>query len=273
MTQITLPDPESLAKFVPTKYDILIYGMPKTGKTEFAGTWAELGEVLFLDSGRGLLTLKTAATAGRIKHLDKIYRVPIEDRIIKVGPASQHIGWLTVRTAFDHLKERSEYAGVKPKTVVLDEVTSLSKMALDQVLCLTGRHAAFLKQTHKITQPEWGKLRNLMLGLLTDGRALPGINFVCIAHQEIREDKESGAVIEVRPNFVGKLASEVAGYFDEVYHTFTRPKGGKAEYLMHTQGAGPVVAGSRFDLASPLPTHYRSIAGSIERLSQPKGGD
>lgn len=254
--KIQIPSPEQLSLFIPSKYHILVYGKPGTGKTLFGATWAELGDVLYIDTGDGLLSIVTSSF---VQFKDRIYRVPVSNTSTDKHVV-QPIGWLTIKQIADDLQTTGKYDNIAPKTVVLDESTTTSQYALNHVLYVNN-HVG-----QQPTQPDWGKLRNEMIEFINKCRALPDINFIFICHEQYMSDELSGRTWCL-PSVVGKLAYEIGGYFDEVYNTFTKELSlGKHEYLMHTKPTGMITAKSRFDLPTPVPTHYNSIKGSIEKI-------
>lgn len=255
--QLTIPSPINLSLFVPSKYDVLAYGAPKTGKTEFAGTWADAGEVLYIDTGRGMLSLKTASIKGRLKNIDRIYRIPLTNYVEGI---KQPVGWMMVTTIMKELTDNGSYEDITPQTVVLDELTSTSAMALDDVMWKAHQNV-----NASVTQPNWGKLRRETIDFIEAGRALKKINFILLAHEQYYKDELSGRTWCL-PSVVGKLAAEIGGYFDEVYHLKVEQRAGKHIYVMDTKPTGIINAGSRFDLDTPVPTTFQSVKGSIEKL-------
>jgi len=249
--------------YCPDAYNILIYGKNGSGKTEFAATWAEAGNVLYLDSDNGILTIK-ASSRIPLEYKHRIKRVLVFDK-----SADPHIkipvGYSIVKSVFDSLVTTGEFGGFKPVTVVVDSATTLTEYTLRHVLT-SNRKAPDAKPT----QPDWGDLQNLTRGLINAGRALPSVNFIWIAHEKFDKDELSGRTWCL-PLMVGQLAQQIGGYFDEVYHTDVFQVGTSHEYKMDTKATGLITAKSRLDLPSPIPTHYRSIKGSLEKLQQ-KGG-
>jgi len=259
MPSITIPDPVNLNLFVPTKYDVLIFGGPKTGKTEFAGTWAEAGDVLYIDSDDGILTLRTSSRIP-VNLKENIYFVPVSDK--SADPhVKQPIGWITIREVVKSLANTGAYADIEPKTVVIDSLTTASDYALSYTLHV-NKHTG-----QQPTLPDWGRQMREITELITEARALNKINFICIAHEQYAKDELSGKVWCI-PLVTGKLAHRMGLYFDEVYYAHIRAMGDKHEYKLNTKGSGLITAGSRFDLPNPIPTHYSSIKGAIEKIKR-----
>jgi len=251
--KLQIPQPQQISLFIPTKYDILIYGPSGSGKTEFAGTWAEAGNVLYADTDGGILTLKTSP---RLLHKDKIYAVTVVD-----ASADSHvpnpIGFLTVKQMLTDIKETGKYGDIKPKTIVIDSATTTGDFAMTHTLFVNKRVEPVIR--------DWGHQMQRITELVTLARSILDVNFIFIAHEQYLADKISGQ-IWCLPLVTGKLAGRISLYFDEVYHSSVMPVGDGSKYLLETKPSGLITAKSRFDLPSPIPTHYSSIKGSIEKL-------
>jgi hypothetical protein len=255
--KLQIPPPQQVSLFVPSKYDILIYGPNGTGKTIFGATWSEAGNVLFADSDEGILSVRTSTI---VQHKDRIFHVPVkdssEDPHVKIP-----IGYLTVKQILTDLKETREYGEIRPKTVVLDSATTLGAFAMTHTLFVNKRLEPVLK--------DWGNQMKRLTDLIMLARSIPDINFIFIAHEQYTKDEISGQ-IWCLPLITGKLAAQLGLYFDEVYHAVVQQVGDKSKYLLQTKPTGIITAKSRFDLPSPIPNHYSSIAGSIEKLKGDK---
>ena len=70
-------------------------------------------------------------------------------------------------------------------------------------------------------------------------------NIVVIAHLQIVQDMESGAVVDIKPLLTGQLAEVIPGYFSEVYYATTNRKEGKTNWVMQTVPIGLKMARSR----------------------------
>uniref|UniRef100_A0A6H1ZMU3 Putative ATPase domain containing protein n=2 Tax=viral metagenome TaxID=1070528 RepID=A0A6H1ZMU3_9ZZZZ len=254
--KITIPPPKPLNTFMPDFYRILIYGIHGAGKSEFAGTWAEAGEVLYLDSDRGLLTI-IASSRLTPELKSRIFTIPIidtsEDKHIK-----QPIGLLTVKAALEEVHATGKCDQVTPVTVVVDSTTTLSDYAMSHALFISGHTG------QQPSQPDWGRQMREMHEVITLGIGLK-CNFICIAHEQYIQDKLSGRTWCL-PLVTGKFAHRIGGYFDEVYHAQVSQVGGKHSFELETKPSGLITAKSRLDLPSVIATHYSSIRGRIEAL-------
>jgi len=257
---------QNIMTYVPTKYQVLIYGQSGTGKTTFGASWAKAvqgpalsgkGGILFLDSDEGIISIITAPpnviTDDMKKH---IFHAPI----IEYPPeAKTPQGYLTVQKAIDSIADTGEYEGCRPHTIVLDSITTLSEMILNHVVRMNGRVEPVLK--------DWGQQMDKITKLINRARGIQDVNFIAVAHEQYTKDEMSGR-IWCLPMVTGKLAPKIGLYFDEVYHTTVFQKGDKHEYVMHTKATGLITAKSRFNLPSPCPTTFLSLKGKIEDLQK-----
>lgn len=252
--KLQIPQPQQVSLFIPTKYDIMVYGPNGSGKTEYAGTWSELGTVLLADADDGILSIKVSP---RIKHKDRIYRVPIVDK-----PEDPHIlqpiGFLTIEQIIKDVAATGMYGNVKPKTIVLDSATTIGQYAMSHTLFVNKRVEPVLR--------DWGQQMKRMVDLILLARSIKDVNFIYLAHEQYTKDEISGQ-IWCLPLITGKLAAQIGLYFDEVYHSKVMQVGTEVKYILETKPTGIITAKSRFDLPSPVPTHYNSIKGSIEKLT------
>jgi len=256
--KITIPPPKSLNTFMPDFYRILIYGVQGTGKTEFAGTWAEAGDVLYIDTDRGILTI---VASSRIPHELKthIHTFPIQDRSEDIH-IKQPVGLLTVKAILEEISKTGKFDAIEPKTVVIDSMTTLGDYSLAYALFISGHTG------QQPTKPDWGRNSRELHETLTLGISLK-CNFICIAHEQYIKDDTSGKTWCL-PLTVGKFAHRIGGYFDEVYHAKVSQAGGTHSFELETKPSGLITAKSRLDLPSVIVTHYSSIKGRIEVLKK-----
>lgn len=251
--KLQIPQPQQVSLFIPTKYDIMVYGPSGSGKTEYGGTWSEHGTVLMADADNGILSIKASP---RIKHKDRIYRVPITDKADDPH-IKQPIGYLTIKQIVEDVAATGMYGNVKPATIILDSATTIGTFAMSHTLFVNKRAEPVLR--------DWGQQMKRMIDLVTLARSIKDVNFIYIAHEQYTKDEISGQ-IWCLPLITGKLAAQISLYFDEVYHSKVMQVGDKSQYVLETKPTGIITAKSRFDLPSPVPTHYDSIKGSIEKL-------
>jgi len=262
MTALNIPDPVSVTEYIPDAYNVLIYGKSGTGKTEFCATWAEEGEVLYLDSDGGIVSVKASPRIStelkaRIKHIPVIDRSP--DPHVKTP-----VGWEIVKGVLESVAQTGKFGTCKPKTIVIDSISTVSAMTMSW--CLVQNRKAIDTQP---TLPDWGKQIEELKRMINLARSIKNVNFICVAHEQYEKDELSGRVWCL-PLITGRFAQQVGGYFDEVYHTRVDESGGTHNYKLDTKATGLITAKSRLDLPTPIPTTYASLKGRLESLQ--KGG-
>jgi len=236
--------------------NILAYGRSGTGKTEFAATFGE--DILFIDADKGILTVKSSP---RIQHKDKIFFVPIKDKI-DGNKMSNPLGFITIKAVLDQVKQTGKYGEFTPKTIVLDTLTSCGAFCMKHVLYSAG-HVG-----QQPTQPDSGTFRRALIDILEAGLAMD-INFICLAHEQYIKDELSGRTWCL-PMVNGKLAYELSGYFDEVYHMEPKQVGTSTKYQMTIKATGLVTAKSRLGLDSPIESTYAVIKPAWDLLQNSK---
>lgn len=102
----------------------------------------------------------------------------------------------------------------KDQTLVLDSFTFYTDAALEHVLALNNQPTPRIQ--------DWGAAQKLLEGTLEELNKLP-CNVVVIAHRDMKQDQETGAISYV-PQTIGKLAKKMPAYFDEVWRTNTKLK-------------------------------------------------
>ena len=251
--KIMLPDAQTLDMFQREWYNILIYGTSGSGQTIFAGSWSDLGEVLFIDTDDGWLCLRTS---NLLKHKSRIRRVPISDKSpdkhIKIP-----VGWLTVKGILNELDATGKFGDCKPVTVVLDSLSTAADYALDHVLYV-NKHVG-----QQPTQPDWGKQMRELQDVIKVGKG-GAFNFICIAHEQYQTDKGSGRTWCL-PLVTGKLAGKLSQYFDETYHAVVHKEGTTHKYILETKTTGLITAKTRLDLPTEIPTTFESIYGAMPK--------
>uniref|UniRef100_A0A6M3II42 Putative ATPase domain containing protein n=1 Tax=viral metagenome TaxID=1070528 RepID=A0A6M3II42_9ZZZZ len=253
--KLTTAPPVQLSMFVPTSYNVLIYGKNGTGKTIFGAGWPT--PILLIDADKGIVSI---IASKRIPDSAKneIHVVSLSDISIDPG-VQQPVGFLTACAVLLSVEKEGHYDGIQPKTIVVDSLTTLSAYAMTHVQAIT-------QHTGKPPSlPDFGRQMNELREFIKRGVALD-VNFICIAHEQYQKDENSGR-IWCLPLVTGKLAPELGLYFDEVYHAEATSIGGVDKYQLITKASGLITAKSRLDLPSPIENDYnKSIAGTIDAL-------
>ena len=162
-------------------------------------------------------------------------------------------GWVEFERALREVKKDVE--DKKYETVIVDSTTTMTDIAMERALQLDPKRSA---TGGPIWNVHYMMVRNLMEGKLRQIINFP-CNVVVIAHLNIVQDQETGAVIGVQPLLTGQLSQMIPGYFGEVYLSFTKQVAPKK------QGDKPETV---YYLRTVPRGHYkaRSVLSGIERL-------
>jgi hypothetical protein len=175
-------------------------------------------------------------------------------------------GWVKFESDLRKLTESAKNGDFKYKTVVLDNTTSLTDMAMERALQLDPKRST-------TGGPMWNvhyqMVRNLLEGKLRQIVNLPA-NIVMIAHLKVVQDQESGAILSTEPSLTGQLATMVPGYFGEVYHAFVKNVEGKPQFFIRTITRGFYKARSRISgaerlLPDEVPNTYQDLMKALEK--------
>ena len=188
-------------------------------------------------------------------------------------------GWVAFEKVIREVKQ--DVLDEKYKTVVLDSTSSLTDIAMERALQLDPKRSA---TGGPMWQVHYMLVRNLMEGKLRQVINFP-CNVVVIAHLNIIQDQETGAVIGVEPLLTGQLSKMVPGYFGEVYCAFTKQvaakkPGGKIEtvYYLRTVPRGHYKARSRLSgverlLPDEIDNSYDALVKAYKEKLNEKGGE
>jgi len=213
-----------------------------TGKSVFASTFPTPGYVFDFDKGIEIYS-----------GMDWEY-----DQFPSSAP-----GWVEFETKFREVKDKAmkgEY-----KTVVIDSTTTLTDMAMERAMQLDPKRSA---TGGPLWNVHYQHVRNLMEPKLRAFTNWP-CNLVMIAHLQVMQDQETGAILSIEPLLTGQLSQRVPGYFGEVYTFFTKRTDKGVQYLMRTVPFGHYKARSRLSgpkrmLHDEIPNHYDAIRKSYE---------
>lgn len=216
---LAISRPQEAIKYL----NLMIYGDSGAGKTLLAGTAAfveELSPVLFVDVEGGTLTLS---------HFDDTADIDV----VRVE------NWKQMQKVYDEL-----YTGKHPyKTVVIDSLTEMQKMAMSSVLGAGDKKS--IEAVGNLPEfKEWHINTEQMRRLVRAFRDLP-INtiFTCLAMDQPDPRRES--VIRKTPALTKKLAAEIPAFFDILFYLYVKETKDGNLRLMQTDKSDRVVAKCR----------------------------
>lgn len=187
---------------------VLLYGPSGTGKTTLAATFPH---PVFVDLDDGMLSLEgqdvTYYTVTDQPSTDPDLIELLGEKLAASNDAYEK----SVETI-----ERLCNILTAKDTLVLDSITFLNDYALTSVLAA--------ERQKKPRVQDWGSAQKLVEGVVS-AINFAACNIVVTAHEQFVKDEESG-FISWLPMTIGKLATKLPIYFDEVYHTYAeRGKG------------------------------------------------
>lgn len=185
----------------------LVWGQSGVGKSVLSGSAQEVPEmmpVLHIDVEGGTLSLHGAG-------YNKV-------KVVRIRSFSDF------GNVYNYLASNKN----KFRTVIIDSFTELQKYCMDEILEVNDREDAQWK--------DWGQNASTLRKVIRWLRDLP-INLICVCLETEEKDERTGTY-KYKPQLPGKLAGEMAGYFDiNVRYTMTLDKEGNEVRQLHT-GAG-----------------------------------
>jgi hypothetical protein len=144
----------------------------------------------------------------------------------------------------------------KYKVIFIDSLTEINELCKEQIL--RGSRAATDKEPVKVTkemmtQPDWGILLVRMVGLVRKFRDLP-YHVIFTALEDNFKDEMTGGVSFI-PSLNGKFATNVPGFFDEVFRMVTKEDNNKLSRYFFTAKTEQTICGDR--------------SGALETYEQP----
>ncbi len=186
---------ESIEVDTPAKLNMMIYGIPGSGKTVLASTATlckEMSPVLYIDVEGGALSMRDFYNKKNIK----IVRPVVFD--------------VDMERYYSYLVSKKNVF----RTVVIDTTTEAQKLSM-----LTIMNRLYESRPDKVgSQPslqEWGKNSDAVRKFVRYYKNIPNVNTIFIAHAQEVKDEQSGAIV-TKPSFSGKLPEELCGFVDIV---------------------------------------------------------
>lgn len=210
-------DVKSTADLAKGHMSMLVYSIPKEGKTTFAST---LPNPLFINLEQGLKSI-------RMKSIDY------------VEPNS----WTEILSVIMELQREAKpgvvtYKGKEYNSVVVDPLNELYAIVMRSILMGSGRELPHLQ--------DWGLAGSRVERTIVEFVKLPVHTcFTCL--EQIDKDEMTGRIFAA-PLLPGKLSKKVPALFDFVFHaeTVTRQDGKGVDYKLLTKSSGVYMAGGRY---------------------------
>ena len=180
------------------KLKVLVYGPFRTKKTLFAGSFPK---PYFFDCDDGMLTLH-----GR----DIEYDTFIDEN--PLNPSAWNKAESRLRILQENIKTGKE-PDCLIETVVVDSMTTLSKIAMNLVLLLNGRPGGSPQQN------DWLPSMTMIESFIYRLKSIPR-NLVLVCHEDVVKDEVVGN-LRILPSITGKLSTRIPNLFDIVLHAET----------------------------------------------------
>lgn len=226
---------------------VFVCGDPGTGKSIFASTFPT--PAFLFNFGDTILSYRG---------LDIDY----EDYPISSA------GWTKFEKDFKALKAEIKSESFKYKTVILDDTTAWTDIAMERALTLDPKRSA---SNGPMWNVHYGMVKNLIEGYIRQLLEFP-CNIVVIGHVARQVDADTGAVISIEPMLTGQLSTKVPSYFDEVYYSTTKTTQGKTEFKLLTLAKGHFKARSRLSgvnqlLPQEINNNYPELMAKLNKVN------
>lgn len=246
-------------KQVAATHRVLIYGPPKTGKSELAGRLSQFKKLLWFDLENGYTTLLKLPEEWK----ERIEIISVPDtksnpmaidtclKVVRGGPVEicEDHG----RVACPTCKKNSDSVFTR---VCLNELDESTVVVFDSLTQLTSSAIAHITKSqpedYKMEFGDWANLGKLMESFLSHVQQA-SYNVVCISH-ETEAELEDGKIKLVPVAGTRAFSRNTAKYFDHVVYAEVKNK--KHSFYSSTTSANNLNTGSRTGIV------LESIAGS-----------
>lgn len=264
-----------LTNVIPSQtHRVLIFGAPKSGKTQLAATLAAKYKVIWFDLENGYGTLLKLPQA----HQENVELISLPDSKtfpIAVETMLKVVTGNSVDICEEHGKVNCPLCKKDNKpytTICLKELGTDSVVVIDSLTQFTNSAIAFITKAqpddYKMQFDDWGNLRAIVEKFLSQVQQA-NYNVVCISHEE-EVEMEDGRKKIVPVCGSSKSSRNTAKYFDHVVYCEVKNK--KHVSASSTTFANNVVTGSRTDFVMEQavePTLLDLFASHIQKPVSP----
>jgi len=247
---------------------VLIYGPPKTGKTELAGSLSQYKNIIWFDLENGYATLLKLPEEWK-ERIEIISLPDTKSFPIAIETCLKVIKGTAVKICEEHGKVSCPVcnkAGAPTTEVCLNDLDENTVVVFDSLTQLTASAIAQITKNqpddYKMDFDDWGNLGKLMEIFLSHIQQAH-YNVVCISHEteaELEDGKHKLVPVAGSRNF----SRNTAKYFDHVVYAEVKNK--KHNFYSSTTSANNLNTGSRTGIS------LESITGSplIELFKNPQ---
>ena len=230
---------------------VLVYGEPKSGKTQLVGALASDFKLLYFDLENGYETLLKLPKAQQ-ENIDlisipdtKVFPIAIETILKVINGSAVEICEIHGKVNCPLCKKDS----LATSRVCLNELTPETIVVIDSLTQLSNSAMNYItkNQTDELYKPEWGDYRNQgqLLDKLLSQVQQAKFNVVCITHVTETE-LEDGRKKLVPVAGTTAFSRNTAKYFDHVVYSELKNK--KHCFASSTTYSNQVLTGSRSDV-------------------------
>lgn len=236
-----------------TTQSVLVYGPPKTGKSQLVGELSKEYNLIWFDLENGHATLFKLPDEqqGRIELVNipdsRGWPIAIETclKVIKGGPCTIDNETGKVLGLKDVKKSDKQYTDVHLNAVGSDTIVvfdSLTQLTQSAIAHITKNQP----DDYKLNYDDWGNLGKLM-DIFLSHIQVAKFNVVCISH-ETEVEMEDGKVRIVPTAGTRNFSRNTAKYFGHVVYAQLQNK--KHSFSSSTTALPNVIVGSRTDVAT-----------------------